>query len=173
MNNLTDEELGKIIYALTIRDRGGDREKWLRRGIPRLERMSDGGMLGYWRRRIDSNAKARELALSTWADYQTHLTNLASEPRVDEVLQSVQKPPSLLKMVGTLAKATIAETKAVIAKDPPVSEGEYVRRLRLCSTCDLFDKEASRCRSCGCYMTYKARLRSQQCPVGKWGPVKQ
>lgn len=84
-----------------------------------------------------------------------------------QTLQTV-KPPSLLKMAGTLVKAAAAETKAVITKEPPISEEEYVRRLRLCGTCDLYEKEAGRCSSCGCYMIYKARMRSQSCPLGKW-----
>lgn len=92
----------------------------------------------------------------------------------EALLQSLQtpKPPSLLKMVGNLVKATVAESKAVILKEPPVSEAEYQRRLKLCGTCDLFEKSAGRCMSCGCFMTYKAKMRSQQCPTGKWGPVR-
>lgn len=176
MENLSDGQLGKILYALTIRDRGGDREKWLRRGIPKLEKISPDGMLGYWRRRIDSNTDAMALALTVWSEYQTHLQDLASGrlDRPEESLQSMQtpKPPSLLKMVGNLVKATVAESKAVILKEPPVSEVEYQRRLKLCGTCDLFEKGTGRCMSCGCFMTYKAKMRSQQCPTGKWGPVR-
>lgn len=176
MENLSDEQLGKILYALTIRDRGGDREKWLRRGIPKLEKISPDGMLGYWRRRIDSNTDAMALALTVWSEYQTHLEDLASGrlDRPEVVLQSMQtpKPPSLLKMVGSLVSATVSETKAVIAKEPPVSDKEYLRRLELCGKCDRFESDSGRCLMCGCYMRYKAKMRSQLCPVGKWGPVR-
>lgn len=71
-------------------------------------------------------------------------------------------------MAKNVAAAAKDELKAVAGGKPPVDEAEIARRLRLCKRCDLFIKEQERCSQCGCFMKFKARLRSQHCPVGKW-----
>lgn len=42
-------------------------------------------------------------------------------------------------------------------------------RLEICRACENFNKESSRCSSCGCFMDYKTLLHSAECPLKKWG----
>jgi len=42
-------------------------------------------------------------------------------------------------------------------------------RLKVCRTCDQFNKENSKCAKCGCFMDYKTLLQNAECPIGKWG----
>ena len=40
-------------------------------------------------------------------------------------------------------------------------------RRAACESCDQWDH--GRCKSCGGYTFAKTRLRSEKCPLGKWG----
>ncbi|MGA1046372.1 MAG: DUF6171 family protein [Phycisphaerales bacterium] len=42
-------------------------------------------------------------------------------------------------------------------------------RRRACESCDRWDH--GRCRECGCFTFAKTKLRSERCPLGKWGAV--
>ena len=42
-------------------------------------------------------------------------------------------------------------------------------RLKICRTCDKFNKDNSKCSECGCFMDYKTLLQNAECPIGKWG----
>ena len=76
--------------------------------------------------------------------------------------------PSLTTMAKNAATAAAQEVKAVASGAPPVEDAEVTRRLALCHRCELFLHAQQRCSQCGCFMKFKARLRSQHCPVGKW-----
>jgi hypothetical protein len=41
-------------------------------------------------------------------------------------------------------------------------------RLKICNSCEWFDKRLAKCRKCGCFMKLKSTLRQAQCPVNKW-----
>lgn len=43
------------------------------------------------------------------------------------------------------------------------------KRLSICKTCEHFDSEYKKCNKCGCYLDYKVKLRTVECPIGKWG----
>ena len=43
---------------------------------------------------------------------------------------------------------------------------EIERRKAICSTCEYFDR--GRCAKCGCWLQYKAILRAESCPAGRW-----
>lgn len=76
--------------------------------------------------------------------------------------------PPVPEMAVNLAKAAVAETKAVLQGVPPRSEDEVAALLDICRACEHFRHSDQRCSQCGCFMNFKARLRSQHCPVGKW-----
>ena len=42
------------------------------------------------------------------------------------------------------------------------------QRLEICNECPSFNKDAGRCRECGCYMITKTKWDSAKCPLGKW-----
>lgn len=45
---------------------------------------------------------------------------------------------------------------------------EYKKRLDICNNCPSLDQKAGRCTECGCFIKTKAKLKSDQCPLGKW-----
>lgn len=55
-----------------------------------------------------------------------------------------------------------SELNLGIAADEVIAE-----RRAACESCDQWDH--GRCKSCGCYTYAKTRLRSERCPLGKWG----
>lgn len=50
-----------------------------------------------------------------------------------------------------------------------VPKESFEKRLSICNECEEYDKGGKRCRKCGCFMEYKAKLRIVECPMGKWG----
>lgn len=78
--------------------------------------------------------------------------------------------PSVVSMISTAASAAVDEAKAVYDGVGKVPESEKKRRMEICEACDQFDPSGKRCRKCGCFMALKTAMRSQACPIGKWGP---
>ena len=50
-----------------------------------------------------------------------------------------------------------------------VSSEDLAARTAICQQCDRFD--GTTCRECGCVGSWKARLRSQDCPLDKWPKI--
>jgi hypothetical protein len=58
-----------------------------------------------------------------------------------------------------------------------VSKEELVKRLTLCNSCPERLEASkgnpltkfSRCPECGCFLRLKARLETENCPLGDWG----
>jgi hypothetical protein len=81
-------------------------------------------------------------------------------------------------MAQSAVKAVKDEVKAKAKKQPPVSKEEQEKRLNICKECEFFTpnikdlperhRKQERCIKCGCFMKFKAKLRSQSCPIGKW-----
>lgn len=42
------------------------------------------------------------------------------------------------------------------------------KRLAICRECVEFNQSTTRCAMCGCFMEYKTKLMSSECPLGKW-----
>jgi hypothetical protein len=86
--------------------------------------------------------------------------------------------PSVPKMIKSATQAVGQEIRAVVMQQPPVSEEEQQRRLEICRGCEFFTpnietlseskRKQERCIKCGCFMNFKAKLRSQHCPINRW-----
>lgn len=44
-------------------------------------------------------------------------------------------------------------------------------RLDICKQCDKFRRFVHTCNMCGCYMPAKVKLKSANCPAGKWSSI--
>lgn len=83
------------------------------------------------------------------------------------VLSSIKKDrkplPSLITMGINFTKA-MAEFVATGAEfaDPE----EYKLRLAICATCEFRNED--RCSLCGCFLSKKAQLAQDGCPIGRW-----
>lgn len=76
--------------------------------------------------------------------------------------------PSAGAMAWTAAKAAASEAAARFRGEPALNEKEISRRFVICTGCENFRASDNRCSLCGCFAAYKTRLRSQNCPAGKW-----
>lgn len=45
---------------------------------------------------------------------------------------------------------------------------QYVNRLDECVRCPYLNKEKWSCKKCGCYLTKKAKMSTEDCPEGNW-----
>jgi len=75
--------------------------------------------------------------------------------------------PSIVDQAVSLTKALVDETKAVVTGQDSVTEEEVARRLQVCRECEHIT-DNMRCSKCRCYMTFKTKLRTQHCVIGKW-----
>jgi hypothetical protein len=77
--------------------------------------------------------------------------------------------PPVHVMAKNAATAVKQELKARFSGVPPVLQAEIDRRLAICNApCEHFIPDQGRCAKCGCFTNFKAKLRSQHCPEGKW-----
>lgn len=53
-----------------------------------------------------------------------------------------------------------------------VDDSIFEKRLKICDDCEEYIKDRKRCNKCGCFMTYKAKLKRVSCPLNKWGEEK-
>jgi tetratricopeptide (TPR) repeat protein len=75
----------------------------------------------------------------------------------------VQKGPGLLRMALSAAKS-MAQFIGSGFKTVPAAA--LRQRLDTCAACEHYT--GLRCRLCGCFVSAKARLAHEQCPLGKW-----
>ena len=76
----------------------------------------------------------------------------------------------------TIARGSRGLSRAVTLQDLP-EPAVLAERVRACfgeagrtAACDRLAWGLT-CRACGCLAIAKIRLASEQCPLGKWGPV--
>lgn len=81
------------------------------------------------------------------------------------------KYPSLVRMAKNLAGSLVDTAKEYARSgDLLVEEDEFLDRLEICCSCDLFDPDQIRCtdESCGCFLKAKGRLVAMMCPLYLW-----
>lgn len=49
-----------------------------------------------------------------------------------------------------------------------LTEEQQNSRLDICKACDKYNKSASMCKVCKCYIPWKIPLPAAVCPEGKW-----
>ena len=48
------------------------------------------------------------------------------------------------------------------------SEAVVQQRFSICNECENFIKLTSQCKKCGCFMKYKTKMKTAECPINKW-----
>jgi len=74
-------------------------------------------------------------------------------------------------MVGNIAMSdslNYQEFLDAIGSDEMADPDVATLRFQACLGCELFDKEFRACMECGCYMPVKTKLKTAECPIGKW-----
>jgi len=79
-----------------------------------------------------------------------------------------QIPPGVIKY-------GVAVSKWVASKMPKRSEEEIARIYKICTQCDMFDKDGGKCSGCGCRVNQsnnplanKIAMGTEKCPYGRW-----
>ena len=75
------------------------------------------------------------------------------------------KPPSFFQMVKTFTKEIVTY---IANGSPNVTTEDYISRLETCESCEHFMAQSARCGKCGCLMEHKAKMKTSDCPIGKW-----
>lgn len=75
----------------------------------------------------------------------------------------IPTPPPILSQAWSLTKALASFVGDGMKT---VDNDEYEARLAICDTCDR--RRGNRCLECGCRLSFKARGRAFECPIGKW-----
>jgi hypothetical protein len=76
--------------------------------------------------------------------------------------------PSVQEMAKNLGKAMLDEARAFLSGKDVISDEEFQKRIDICTSCNFFSKKSKRCLRCGCYLSLKAKMRGQKCPIQKW-----
>ena len=71
--------------------------------------------------------------------------------------------PSYADMASNIYRDGLKWAKAGFDVAPA---SEIDRRLAICAECEFFSQ--GRCKICGCFMRFKAKLSTGDCPKGKW-----
>ena len=78
----------------------------------------------------------------------------------------------LLKTGGGQVASFTRDISAFASSGAKTLENDkYEARMAVCSTCEHFEAQSTRCGKCGCFMSLKARMAVASCPVGKWSAV--
>lgn len=68
---------------------------------------------------------------------------------------------------GAKSLFTIAKNAAK-GVDQSVPEEVAKERLEICNNCPKMIKLTGNCKSCGCFVKYKTKVRQEHCPLYKW-----
>lgn len=77
------------------------------------------------------------------------------------------------KECGGVLQGTLGITRSLLGVRQ-LSQGAIKQRLEICRSCDQSvpckhnRTQVCKCKSCGCWLKHKARLRGESCPNGKW-----
>lgn len=52
-----------------------------------------------------------------------------------------------------------------------VSETIQKERMDICKACPMLRPVSKTCKKCGCYVNLKTKIKTEQCPLSKWGKV--
>jgi hypoxanthine phosphoribosyltransferase len=73
--------------------------------------------------------------------------------------------PGLFGLASNFGKAVINYAKSGFKN---VTPEQYKNRLNICSTCEHYDNGRCKHVGCGCFLSTKAWLSSEKCPIDKW-----
>ena len=82
------------------------------------------------------------------------------------------KLPPLSAQIRNITNSAIKAGQALLQnKELLATEAQYDDRLNICKTCEYFRADINRCSKCGCKTQYKLKLKTESCPVNKWGKL--
>lgn len=76
------------------------------------------------------------------------------------------KFPNPIKAAGAFVRWIAFVVKARSIKASLVEDDTYIDRMTTCIGCDKHDQ--GQCLECTCLVRYKARLKTEACPLNHW-----
>jgi len=73
--------------------------------------------------------------------------------------------PTFVEQVKKVGKATAAW---IAAGSPLRTTEELAECNAICQACPEYQPLLNRCGKCGCFLSAKARMATETCPLGKW-----
>lgn len=67
-----------------------------------------------------------------------------------------------------MVKNVVVEAAKIDVIHPTISPETIQKRLEICRKCDKFEPIQERCKQCGCFMQFKAKLTTATCPLNYW-----
>lgn len=89
--------------------------------------------------------------------------NMEDDPDLPKV--DMPDGPSLIDMAKSFSKAVAKHVKNKMEK---VTDEQYEIRMKICESCDYLKDRRCTQKSCGCFITRKAKWVSEECPIDKW-----
>ena len=81
------------------------------------------------------------------------------------IRMAVSDQPTAYPSLAAQANSALRSATGFVASGLAVaSHEEQSRRLSICHACEHYDAERGRCRICGCYLAWKAKIASEHCP---------
>ena len=72
--------------------------------------------------------------------------------------------PSIFTQIKSFTKAIIKWAASGFSTSKRLQR----KRVKICRSCEYFNKEEVRCNDCGCYLLLKTLMKTQSCPQNKW-----
>lgn len=104
-----------------------------------------------------------------WTNHQCRLCWLFHNDERYARLWSEPHQPTILERVDRVSKAV---RKWIAAGSPVRTAAELSQCFAICAGCDKYQPGAlpvaDKCGQCGCFLSAKARMATEACPLGKW-----
>tara|TARA_R110000765_G_scaffold417571_1_gene520217 strand:- start:351 stop:677 length:327 start_codon:yes stop_codon:yes gene_type:complete len=82
-------------------------------------------------------------------------------------LDAETEMPAKGQMVKNAAGAFARNLKSVMEGNSVNADPDVIKKRKaICKECEHMHD--NRCSKCGCWLQYKAILRAEKCPIGKW-----
>lgn len=97
-----------------------------------------------------------------------NVPSICKDPKYTDILQEKCNgaTPTIIQQ---MTNVMVSSLKYIAGGFHNVSDEEYEDRLKICKTCDRYND--GRCLECGCYLSIKARMSTEKCPLDKWGKI--
>lgn len=77
---LDDEQIEKVMYALTLAERAERRAQWLAKGFRKMHGRGSTALFDYWKKRHATDSAAQQLGDQVWTTYaERHANRAAAE----------------------------------------------------------------------------------------------
>jgi len=100
--------------------------------------------------------------LKAWKEHFSSRVTDDMIPKMPDVWYP-RKQPSFIDKAGNFVRACCGYAQGGFKITP---NDLYESRVKICQDCSFFDNNS--CIACGCFVSFKAKMLSEDCPKGYW-----